>query len=115
MRPKQKSSEVRQKRDILAVVYKTKEYHFNVKNTSLIDTDVKGKFIRMISFLLLDKGRLLFTKLSFEVFEIFFTVERLDCFETQPSSEVFDESQVHFVLYSQENYIFNLKGNLCLL
>ena len=89
MRPKEKSSEVRQERAILAVVYKTKVSHFNVKNTSLIDTGGKGKFIRMLSFLLLDKGRLFFTKLSFEIFEIFFTVERFDCFETQPSSEFF--------------------------
>ena len=86
-----------------------------LKIASLIDTDGKGKFRRMLSFLLLDKGGLFFTKLFFEVLEIFFTVEHLDCFETQPSSEVFEESQVHFVLYSQENYVFNLKGNLCLL
>ena len=86
-----------------------------LKITSLIDTDGKGEFRRMLSFLLFDKGRLFFTKLFFEVLEIFFTVEHLDCFETQPSSEVFEESQVHFVLYSPENYVFNLKGNLCLL
>ena len=61
----------------------------------------------MLSFLLLHKGRLFFTKLFFEVLEIFFTVEHLDCFKTQPSSEVFEESQVHLVLYSQENYVFN--------
>ena len=65
--------EVGQKRDIIAVAYKTKVSRFNVQNASLIDTDGKGEFIRMLSFLLLDKGRLFFTKLSFEVFEVFFT------------------------------------------
>ena len=84
-----------------------------LKITSLIDTDGKGKFRRMLSFLLLDKGRLFFTKLFFEVLEIFFTVEHLDCFEMQPSSKVFEESQVHFVLYSEQNCVSNLKGNLC--
>ena len=62
-----------QKRDIIAVAYKTKVSRFNVQNASLIDTDGKGQFIRMLSFLSLDKGRLFFTKLSFEVFEVFFT------------------------------------------
>ena len=51
-----------QKRDIIAVAYKTKVSRFNVQNASLIDTDGKGQFIRMLSFLLLDKGRLFFTK-----------------------------------------------------
>ena len=41
-----------------------------VKNTPLKDTDGKGKFKKMHSFLLVDKGRLFFTKLTFEEFEI---------------------------------------------
>ena len=44
--------------------YKTKVSHFKVKNTPLKDTDGKGKFKRMLSFLLIDKGRLFFTKLT---------------------------------------------------
>ena len=46
-----------------------------------------------MSFLLVDKGRLFFTKLSFEArnskFTKFSSSERLACFETQPSSEVY--------------------------
>ena len=72
------------------VVYKTKVSHFKAKNTQLKDKDGKGKFKRMLSFLLLDNGRLFFTKLSFEQFEIFSMAESLACFETQPSSEVLE-------------------------
>ena len=93
----------------LAVVYKTKVSHFKVKNTPLKATDGKRKFKGMLCFLLLDKGRLFFTKLSFEEFKIFFTVESLACFEMQLSSEVFEESLVYLVLYSQENYVFKRK------
>ena len=55
-----------------AVVYKTSVSHFKINNTPLKDTEGKGKFKRMLtgSFLLVDKGRLFFTKLSFEEFEI---------------------------------------------
>ena len=107
---------MRQKRDILAVVYKTKDSHFNIKNTSLIDTDEKGKFIRMLSFFFVRPRKAFLYKITLrEVFDIFFMLHHLmDCFETQPSSEVFEESEVHFVLYSQESYVFYLKGNLFL-
>ena len=47
-----------------AVGYKTKVSHFKVKNTMLKDTDGRGKFKRMHSFCLIDKGRLFFTKLT---------------------------------------------------
>ena len=60
-------------------VYKTSVSHFKVKNTLLKDTGGKGKFNRMLNFLLMDKGRLFFTKSSFEKFEIheiFITVDR---------------------------------------
>ena len=55
--------------------YKAQVSHFKVKSTSLKDIDGKGKFKRMVSFILLDKGRLYFTKLSFEEFEIFFMAD----------------------------------------
>ena len=45
-----------------------------------------------------DKRRLFFTKLSYKEFEIM-----------QPSSEILKNFQVHFVLHSQENYIFERK------
>ena len=59
MRPKQKSSKVRQKRDSsMAVVCKTSVSPFKVKNAPLKDTDGKEKFKRTLtgSFLLVDKG-----------------------------------------------------------
>ena len=43
------------------------------------------KFKRKLSFLFVGKGKLFITKLFFEEFNlIFFTVERLACFEMQP-------------------------------
>ena len=66
-----------------------------LKKTPLKDTDGKEKFKRMLSFLLVDKGRLILTTLSFKEFEI------------QPRSEILKNFQVHVALYIQENY-----GNL---
>ena len=43
----------------MAVHYETSVSHFKVKNTPLKD---RGEFKRMLSFLLLDNGRLFFTK-----------------------------------------------------
>ena len=60
-------------------VYKTSVTHFKVKNTPLKHTDGKGKFKRILTFLLVENGRLFFTKSSFEKFEIheiFITAER---------------------------------------
>ena len=42
------------------------QVNFKVKNTPLKDTDGNRKFKRILSFLLVDKGRIFFTKLSFE-------------------------------------------------
>ena len=46
----------------MAVHYKTSVSHFKVKNTPLKDIDEKGEFKRMLSFLLVENGRLFFTK-----------------------------------------------------
>ena len=55
------------------MVYQTSVSHFKVKNTLLNDTDAKGKFKRMLSFVVVDKeGFSIQIKLSFEEFEIFF-------------------------------------------
>lgn len=62
VRPRQKSSKVRQKWDIPC--RGLQDQSFKVKNTPLKDTDGKGKFKRMLSFLLIDKGRLFFIKLT---------------------------------------------------
>ena len=59
VRPRQKSSKVRQKWDSsMAMVNKTSVSNFKVKNTSLKHTDGKGIFKRILSFLQVDKGRL---------------------------------------------------------
>ena len=99
----------------MAMVNKTSGSHLKVKNTPLKHTDGKGSFKRMLSFLQVDKGRLFFLKIvlrgnqSTRNFHLGRS-ERLACFETPSSSEVFFKNyQVHFVLYSQENYVF---GNI---
>ena len=69
VRPRQKSLKVRQKRDSSEHWFTRRYLDFQVKNTPLKETDGKGKFKRMLSFLLVDKGRLFFTKLSFEEFK----------------------------------------------
>ena len=59
VRPRQKSSKVRQKWDrSMAMVNKTSLSNFKVKNTSLKHTDGKGIFKRILSFLQVDKERL---------------------------------------------------------
>ena len=58
VRPRQKSSKVRQKWDSsMAMVNKTSVSNFKVKNTLLKHTDGKGIFTRILSFLQVDKGR----------------------------------------------------------
>ena len=59
------------------MVYQTSVSHFKVKNTPLNDTDAKGKFKRMLSFVVVDnEGFSIQIKLSFEEFEIFFKADR---------------------------------------
>ena len=59
----------------------------------------------MLSFLFVEEGNLLFKKSSFEEFNIiFFTAERMVCFQMQPRQLSFLLNfQVHFALYGQEN------------
>ena len=59
VRPRQKSSEVRQKWDSsMAMVNKISVSNFKVKNTSLKHTDGRGISKRILSFPQVDKGRL---------------------------------------------------------
>ena len=95
------------------VVYKTSVSHFKVENASLKDTDGKGKFKRMFSFLSVDKGKLFFTKLFLEEFavqEISITVDRV--LKSNQASRFFKNFHLHCILYSDENYLFN--GNSCI-
>ena len=46
----------------------------------------------MLSFLFVDKRKLFFTKFSFEEFNlVFFTEERLACFELTKAAKVFEK------------------------
>ena len=73
-RPRQKSSKLRQKWDSSCGCLQDHCFTFQGLKIHVLlkDTDGKGKFKRMLtcSFLLVDKGGLFFTKLSFKKFEI---------------------------------------------
>ena len=61
------------------------------------------------SFLLVDKGRLFFTKLSFEEFEIheiFITADQSVLLKRNQAATFLNNFQVNLELYSQENYVF---------
>ena len=95
-------------------IYKTSVSHFKVKNTTLKHTDGKGKFKRMLSCLLVDKGRLFFTKLSFEEFEIheiFITADRSawPVLKRNQAAKFMKNVRVHFVLYCEKKYVFKWK------
>ena len=105
VRPRQKSSKARKKWD------SSKQ----VNNTPLKDTDWKGKFKRMLSFLLVDKGRLFFTKLSFEEFEIheISIIGALGLFRDATKRRSFWRI-FRYILYSIVEKIKFLKGELCI-
>ena len=72
-------------RDHRAVV--TRFLHFKVKTKN-----GKRKFKRMLSFLLVEEGKLFIKKSSFEEFNlVFFTAERMVCSNRNQGSEVFAE------------------------
>ena len=100
--PRQISSKVRQ---LMRWVYKTSVSHFKVKNTPLKDTGGKGRFKRMLNFLLMDKGRLFFTESSekFEIHEIFITADRSawPVLKRNQAAKFLKNFQIRFVLYSQ--------------
>ena len=65
-----------------ATVFKTKVLHFKIEKKTVKDTNGNKKFKRMLSFLFEDKRKLFITKFSFGEFNlVFFTEERLACFE----------------------------------
>ena len=95
----------------MAMVNKTSVWHFKVKNTPRKHSDGKENFKRMLSFLQVDKGRLFFIKLSFEeckINEFFITADRSTwpVLKRQQAAKFWKNFHVHFVLYSQENYVF---------
>ena len=97
-------------------VYKTSVSHFKVKNKPLKHTDGKGKFKRMLSFLLVKNGRLFFTKSSFEKFEIheiFITADRSawPVLKRNQAATFWKNFQVHFVLYRSFSLSRNKKIN----
>ena len=95
----------------MAMVNKTSVWHFKVKDTPRKHSDGKENFKRMRSFLQVDKGRLFFIKLSFEeckINEFFITADRSTwpVLKRQQAAKFWKNFHVHFVLYSQENYVF---------
>ena len=85
-------------------VYKTSVSHFKVKKNPLEHTDGKGKFKTMLSFPLVENGRLFFTKSSFEkyeIHEIFITADRSawPVLKRNQAAKFLKNFQVHFVLY----------------
>ena len=92
--------------------FKTRVLLFKVKNTPLKDKEWKEKVQKNALFV--EKGKLFSKKSSFEEFNlVFFTTEPMVCFEMQPSqrstAKFLLNFQVHFVLYGQENYVFERK------
>ena len=86
--------------------FKTRVLHFKVKNTPLKDKNGKRKFKRMLSFLFVEEGKLFIKKSSFEEFNlVFFTAERMVCFEMQPFCYIF-----RYVLDSMDKKITFLVG-----
>ena len=90
--------------------------HFKVKNTPLKHTDGKGKFKRMLSFLLVENGRLFFTKSSFEKFEIhkiFITGDQSawPVLKRNQAAKFLKNFQVHLVLYRSFSLSRNKKIN----
>ena len=83
-------------------VYKTSVSHFKVKNTPLKDTGGKGKFKRMLSFLLMDKGKAFLYKIV-EIHEIFITADRSawPVLKRNQAAKFLKNFQIRFVLYSQ--------------
>ena len=97
-------------------VYKTSVSHFKVQNTPLKHTDGKGKFKRMLNFLLLENGRLFFTKSSFEKFEIHeisITADRSAWpdLKRKHAAKFLKNFLVHFVLYRSFSLSRNKKVN----
>ena len=81
-------------RDHDVVVFKTKVLHFKIENTPIKDTSGKGKFKRMLSFLIVDKRKLFAMKLSFEEFNLVSTrrIGALGLFWTNQGSEVSEDT-----------------------
>ena len=79
------------------------------------DTNGKGKFKRVLSFLSVDIRKLFVTKLSFEEFHlVFFTAERLACFgPSEPRHQSFRRN-FRYILYSIIKESTFLKGNYCI-
>ena len=69
----------------------------------------------MLSFFFVEEGKLLIKKSSFEEFNlVFFTAERMVCFEMQPRQRSFCGIFRYIFLHSMAKTITFLKGNLCI-
>ena len=109
VRPRQKSLKVRQKRDSSKHWFTRRYLDFQVKNTPLKETDGKRKFKRMLSFLLVDKGRLFFYKIvlrGIQISEDFRHRSDWPVLKCNQAAKFLKNFQIHFVLFSQENNVF---------
>ena len=91
------------------VVFKTKVLHFKIESTPVKDTNGKKKFKRMLSFLFVDKRKLVAMKLSFVEFNrVFYTADRSAWLVlNQPRQRGFWR-HLRYILYSmiKEKYVF---------
>ena len=86
-----------------ATVFKTKVLHFKIEKKTIKDTNGNKKFKRMLSFLFEDKRKPFFTKFSFEEFNlVFFTEERLACFELTKAAKFLKKCAVIWNLFYGE-------------
>ena len=66
------------------ICFKTRVLHFKFKNTPLKDKKWKEKVQKNAQLSLVEEGKLFIKKSSFEEFSlVFFTTERMVCFEMQ--------------------------------
>ena len=94
------------------VVFKTKVSRFRVKNTPLKDTNGKGKFKRMLSFLFVDKESFWLRNRLLTNSAMFSSWRSAKCPVLKfihGRAKFWKTFQVHFLLYGQENFV--LKGN----
>ena len=80
----------------------------------LEDTDKKGKFKRILSFLLVDKQKLSARKIDLNDFDqVFYTVELLSCFEMQTRQRSLQRI-FRKAFYIMAREITVSKGNFCI-
>ena len=86
------------------VVFKTKVLHFKIENTTIKDTNGQRKFNGMLSFLFVDRRKLLISKNS--TTDLWLVLK-------QPRQRGFGRN-LRYILYSKVKESTFLKGNFCI-